>query len=703
MSIDMQESKMKPLLCLTLCAVTSINTSLAYAQEVQEQSNNENPQEIEKILVTGEMIERSVYKTANSAEILGESELKNRAGLDTVRDVLNSAANVSVVTGTGKAPTVRGIDGTGAAENANAFFAGSRSRLSWLIDNRPASYNEVVFGDIGIFDLERIEVLKGAQSTLVGRNAIAGTVIVNTNDPKFNNEAVVQIATGNYQQRRMSAMFNTPIVEDQVAVRFSGDSYKRESPINYTSYEGVDNPGEVEALSLRGKVLITPNFAPQSKLLLTLSHTDYTAPNSQIIVQPFEDKLSNFPQQPVHNPKTTSFSADFETELSDSTRLTLSASVTDFDFKRRAAPNSSNATIDTNEVVIEPRIYYETDSGFSSVSGLYYYQANQDEFIEILGAQNFTDESDSIAAYSEGVLPLTPSIQLSFGLRYEQDHHKREGGDVTGELVSIFSDETYSAWLPKLGVNWQQTKTASWGAQISRGYNAGGGGITFAFPIVNYEYDSEYVWTSELYGRQELLNGKLFLTQNVFYSTYKNMQLPFDLTPDDSRDEAFVVRNADKVNTSGVELGATLSVTSNLKAFVNLGLLHTEVSKYPDSGIEGNELLTAPSVTSNLGLSWSHNSWSASMVARSTNGHFTDVNNRPNGKTDAYVAADAKISYDFEHMRVYASIKNITDEESTVALYPGKAPEGSELADNAFDNAVLIQPRTFVVGLEARF
>ena len=692
---------MKSLIYLSVCGVVmTVCCSVAYSQE---NTNKTKLPAIERITVTGELIERPLYKTATSAEILDEEILRNRAGLDTLRNVLDSAANISVVTGTGKAPTVRGIDGTGAAENANAFFAGSRSRLSWQIDNRPASYNEVVFGDIGIFDLECIEVLRGSQSTLVGRNAIAGTVIVKTKAPSFNNEAVVQVAGGNYQQRRTSAMINTSVIDEQVAFRLTGDLYKRGSAVNYTAYEGASNPGEVEALALRGKVLLKPSFAPQSKLLLTLSHTDYTAPNREIIVQPFADKISNFPNQPVHNPKTTSVAVDFENEWSNNLQFTLNTSTTNFKFKRIAAPNSSNATIDTQDIAIEPRLHYTVGSGFSVVGGLHYFQADQDEYIEFFGGQNFSDKSKTFAVYSEGLLPLTHALDLSFGLRYERDHHQRNGGDTTGELVNIESDETYTALLPKLGINWQQTETTSWGAQISRGYNAGGGGITFAFPIVNYEYDAEYVWTAELYSRQELLNGKLFLTQNIFYSDYKDMQLPFDLTPDDSSDEAFVVRNADRVNTSGLEVGVKLAITSDLEAFINLGLLNTEVSKYPDSGIEGNKLLTAPSVTSSIGLSWTHNNWSTSMVTRYTSGYFTDVNNRSGGKTDAHIIADAKISYDFDSFRIYSSIKNIGDIEKTVARYPGTASVDSEEPDIAFDSAVLVQPRTFLVGLEAHF
>ncbi|MBU2869854.1 TonB-dependent receptor [Colwellia sp. E2M01] len=692
---------MKSLGCLKIFGV--VITMSCFAVDAKENKEQLNTQQIETIVVTGELIERPIYKVANSADILDQETLNNRAGLETLRDVLDASVNVSVVTGTGKAPTVRGIDGTGASENANAFFAGSRSRLNWQFDNRPASYSEIVFGDIGIFDLERIEVLKGAQSTLVGRNAIAGTVIVKTNDPSFDNEVTFQVAGGNYDQRRTSAMVNVPIIDDQVAVRLSGDLYKKESAVNYTPYEGVSNPGESEALSLRGKVLFTPDFAPKSKLLLTVSHTDYTSPNSEIIVKPFEERESNFPNQPVHNPKTTAVSADFDTQLSEALHFTLSTSTTELAFKRHAVPGSSNATINSRDIIVEPRLHYTQESGFSIVGGLHFFKADQDETIEYWGGQAFKDKSDTIAAYTEGLIPLSDTLDLSFGLRYEKDHHQRHGGDETGTLVQISSDETYTALLPKLGINWQQTEENSWGAQISRGYNAGGGGITFTFPIVNYEYDAEYVWTTELYGRQDLLDGRLFFTQNIFYSDYQDMQLPFDLTPNDARDEAFVVRNADRVNTSGVELGATFSITPNLDGFMNIGLLNTKVTKYPNSGVEGNELLTAPNFTSNMGLSWTKNNWSTSFVARYTSGYFTDVNNRPNGKTNSYVIADAKISYTFKDLRVFGTIKNIGDIDDAVARYPGVAPSDSNQPDSDFDSAVLVQPRSFLVGVEVSF
>src|SRR5690606_38526289 len=142
------------------------------------------------------------------------------------------------------------------------------------------------------------------------------------------------------------------------------------------------------------------------------------------------------------------------------------------------------------------------------------------------------------------------------------------------------ADNTYNAVLPKLGVSFSPNGQQVLGILYSRGFNAGGGGISFGAPIVNYEYDEEFVDSVELFGRQQWLNGTLRTTQNLFYSLYSDMQLPFDLTPEDSRDEAFVVRNADGVRIMGLELGAFWQLDERWNLFGNLAFLDTEITDY---------------------------------------------------------------------------------------------------------------------------
>lgn len=661
------------------------------------------PQKLEKVVISGELLSRTVEESGNSVAVMDEETLKARPDLMSVRDLLREVPNVTDVTGTGKAPTVRGVDGTGPAENANAFFAGSRPRLNWQIDGRSASYNEVVFGDMGIWDVERIEVLRGPQSTLVGRNAIAGTILVKTRDPEAERKAAVRVEAGNLDQRRVSMMYNQPLSET-LSFRLAADTFERQSQVSYDPYEGVENPADIEGHSLRGKLLYTPQSERGTRVLLTLIDVNYEGPNGEIVVRPFNKQRSNFPEQPVHNPQTKSVGVEFSTFLNDMLEFELDASTTDFTFKRKTAPNGSRAQVDTDEEVVEPRLRYTGENGSEWVAGTRFYRARQDEWIQFAGIQRFDDRSDTQSAYAEGLIPFAEKYELTLGLRYEEEERKRDGGDPTRQIVNIHADKTYDALLPKLGVNYNPNEQQVVGILYSRGFNAGGGGISFAMPIVNYEYDEEFVDSFELFGRQQWHDGRLRTTQNLFYSLYEDMQLPYDLTPENSRDEAFVVRNADGVRIVGLELGMSWQVNDQWNLFGNLAFLDTEITDYADSGIEGNSLFTAPSASAQFGGTWTHESWQASLSAHVTDGWYTSITNHPDGKTDPHGTLNANISYQFNEMvKAYLAARNLLDEDKPIAIYPGTAPAGSGRPNSDFDSAVLMQPRSIIAGFEFNF
>lgn len=141
-------------------------------------------------------------------------------------------------------------------------------------------------------------------------------------------------------------------------------------------------------------------------------------------------------------------------------------------------------------------------------------------------------------------------------------------------------------------------------------------------------------------------------------------------------------------------------MTESWQLWGNLAWLDTEVLRFPGSGIEGNELLTAPRFTGAFGLAWQAQRFSSSLSARYSDAYFSDVNNRPRGKTSPYWVADAKLSYQLASMRWFIEAKNLFDEQKPVARYPGVAPAGSQQADSEFDSAVLLQPRRLLLGVE---
>ena len=687
-----------------------VQPTMAWSQQPEAAPAQESDEatELPTVYVTSEKSGRSIMNTATSAVVLDSDELEKRAGVNSAKEVLASIPNV-VYVGTGNiAPAIRGIDSTGSAQGGDAFIAGTRARLNMQLDGRPMSYNEIVFGDSVLWDTQQIEMLRGAQSTLQGRNAMAGTIAMRTNDPTFTPEAAFRVAGGNYDRRRISGLLSGPVA-DGVAYRLSADWSRSQSWVEgWPSYEEVQDPRKFESLNLRGKLLFEPESINGLRTLVTLNHADYRGPQTEDVERPFGDRRSEYLPQPVFEPTTSSAIIDTQYRISPNLRFEGLLTGTDIDVRRKTAPQYGIAHIDAREYVFEPRLRYTGEGRQSGVVGLYLFKAKQDEFIDIYNNLNFDDDIRTAALFGEGTQPLTESLDLIVGARYEQEKHKRNGGreavDDFPYEVNIDLDETYRAFLPKLGLAWHVSDTSTLGLQVSRGYNGGGAGVAVESPdddqnaitrVTNYQYDPEYVWTYELWLRQSFAEKRGRLTANLFFSDYRDMQLSYDLTPNDPSDYAFVVENADKVRTWGAEVGLSWLLMPGLEARLNGGALKAEITRYPGSGYQGNDLPNAPSFTASTGLSWTRGRWDASIDARYSESYYSDIANQVRGKVDPYWVANAEVGVKLGPTRLYAEVTNLFDTDDALSIFPGDMP--------ADDGANLLAPRQFWIGIEARW
>ena len=654
------------------------------------------PMRLGPIAVTAERTVRSLRETASSVAVFDGEGIAARPGLDSTNGILERIPNVTT-SGTGNfAPVVRGVDGTGPAQGADAFFAGTRPRLSMQVDGRPLSYNEVVFGDVSLWDVEQVEVLRGHKSTLQGRNAIAGAVVVKTKDPTYHYEAGGRGLVGNLDTRQGSAFVSGPLLEDQVAFRLAFDRRTSESHVHFRDYNGID-PEEFETTMLRGKLLFEPKSLDGFSALATISHSDHSGPQAEFIRRPFRDHVGSTQDMPVFNPKSTGGTLDTTWELSDNLALEGTASLTDVNVKRHAPAGQGNAEVESREVVLEPRVRFSgLDGRLKGVGGLYYFQASQDEFIDFPTPGNFDDHTRTVAAFGEGTYEIFERIDLTLGARVEQEHRRRSGG---AGVFGIDLDETYSAFLPKLGLAWHATDAFTIGALASRGYNGGGAGFTYNAPFQSYTFDPEYVWTYEAYTRADLLGGKLALTGNLFYSEYQDMQLPFDLNPDPAV-WSVVIRNAYKAVTYGAEAGARWLAAPGLELFAEVGLLKTEVTEYPGSGIEGHELAQSPAFTTSFGASYRHESGlEVSADARFSDAYFSSIDNNARGKTEPHFVLNTQAGYRLSegavNLRIFAFISNLLDSDEPIYIEPGTTA-GDDVAN-------ILRPRTYGIGLEMTF
>ena len=642
---------------LGVCSLAIGNVNAA------ETKSNETYQDAETLLVTGEKVKRSIFDTGSSVEVFDSNRISSMPNATQVPDLLRMTPNVVDVGIGNDLPPVRGVHGSGPPTGAGAFLSGTRPRLNLSLDGRSLTYNEQAYGPQSLWDLDRVEVFRGPQSYIQGRNAIAGAIVMASKDPTFEWESAFKGGAGNQHSSQLAAMASGPLVEDQLAFRVSVDRQRRRSDADLPAYEPVGDPREVEATTARAKLLFNPAGLRDLTTKLTFNHFGSTAPqNESLNPQPHPASARHDIRRPVFKSNVNSGIWDLAWEASDGLALENRVIYTDFNINRATAYQLPYADIGGKEVHVEPVVRFGgADSRLHGLAGLRYFHAKQDEFVNIFGGATFKDKTDTNSAFAELTYALTPQVDVTAASRLEREHRQRNGGS---KAVRIDFDETYTVFLPKLDVAWKPTDTQTYGAKIARGYNAGGAGITLSSPIVSYTYGSEYVWNYELYTRHHLKDANVVLTSNVFYNDYKDMQLPYYLGENSS-----VIRNADKVETYGAEIGATWQPRWDFELFGNVGLLKTKIKKFSGSGVEGHELGRAPAYTANMGAKYQFlKGWEVSTNVAFSDSYYSAYDNDSRGRIGSYWSANAQLAYTFAYGRATLFAQNLFDSERRIMV-----------------------------------
>lgn len=653
------------------------------------------PLELEEVIVTAEKMSRSLQNTSTSVLVLSAEDLLNRPGLDNTTDLLASVANVTSLGTTGDLPAIRGVDGTGPSTGASAFLGGTRSRFAFQLDGRPLSFNETVYASAGFWDVAQVAVLRGPQSTLQGRNAIAGTMAIATKDPTFDWQSGLRLAAGDFSQRQGSMYVSGPLVDEQLAFRLAYDYSELQNFVRPTLlYPGVSDPQHTAMSNARAKLLFQPAALPGFKSVLSINHTTFEGPQYSGVSYPFEDRVSSYGHAPRFEPKATSATLNSSWIIGEQWTFESTLAYTDIDVRRYTFPDDGAASIQGYEAMVEPRFRYQSADGrLSALFGVYYFRAGQDDYLDFLGGMAFTDSTNDTAAFAQLDYKLTERFEVTVGGRYEREHRERFGGNFF--LVDL--DETYTTFLPKLGLAWHVSDVTTYGVVVSKSYNGGGAAFTFEPPFVNYDYDPEYVRTYEAYWRAKLLDNRLQLTANAFLSDYEDYQLDFDINPDPAL-YSFVIRNADKVRTYGLELGARWLLAPGLTFSADIGLLNTDIAKYTDNSIEGNELSRSPPVSGGLALSYvSSAGFDAAIDAHYSGRYYSDNINRADERVPPFWLTNAQVGYTFGKVRIFGVVQNLLDEDSYTVI--GR----NMTADPTDDGAVIPHPRTYRVGVTMDF
>ena len=347
------------------------------------------------VVVRGEKTERTLQDTPTSVAVITAADIEDSA-IDNLRDIYQRTANVTGGDFAGEF-TIRGID----AQNVSG--GGSSALASIYVDGAVLPRRSRERGPLGIWDAAQVEILRGPQSTLQGRNALAGAVIVRTADPTYYWEGRAQARFTDFNGEEYSIAGGGPLVDDQLAFRLAAQT-SHFGGFTDNPFLGADSDADDSDL-LRAKLLFEPNILPDFSALLTLTYSDARVGDTRSSVEStFDDRVFAYNVPTGSDTLTRIATLELSYDLNDQWSLTSISSYNDSDYLFRSdadltpADEGESSTKDVAETFTQ-ELRANFDFGrFTGILGAYYFNSES--------TQQLTGESRLSLEGSLGVRTL---------------------------------------------------------------------------------------------------------------------------------------------------------------------------------------------------------------------------------------------------------------------------------------------------------
>lgn len=637
------------------------------------------------IVVQGELIERAIDDVQTSVSIVDGVEFDERAETD-IKATITRLPNISSADGIGGL-SIRGITQFGQVTSFSSLAIATS--IDGIVKPDFVSVNN---STLPTWDLDRVEVLRGPQSTQQGPSALAGAVIYQTANPEYENRFRIRGQYGSRNSHDIAAMANIVLVEDKLAFRISAQDNSDDGNITSTVLND-DKFGFKEYTNIRGKL----RFNPFDKFEGVLSHTYQD--------NQFGDRVllnDSFPEQRITEADTPTFT-DFEENIttldlsySHNNLITVSSvtgyytyeRVSERDFEIIAQNDGfvSNNPEDSSTLQQELKLSYSKGEA-NAVLGVFYRKLDTD----VIGATVFPGaavglpsgfivntgitrniDAETVAIFGEVTTPLeivSKNLTITAGARWEDENVDRIEGRTTSVVPTPpFSpppdsfneiDANYNVFLPKLALQYRFDNKLTAGIKYEEGYRAGGAVINpFTGGII--EYDPEFLKNYELSLNKSFFNDSLNARLNVFYSEYTDQQIQFQ------NESGRFISNAAKSDSQGAELQLNYYPATNLNIFGAFGYTKAEFVDYVDitGDFTGNRLPDAPEITASAGFFYEMNEhFTAGADIAYTDSAFTDRGNNPDLESQSRMLVNTTLSYTSGSIRTGIFVRNLFDED----------------------------------------
>ena len=685
------------------------------------------------VTVTAQKVAQPASKAPLAITALNGDELR-AAGAANAEILTSLVPNVLISQGSSGSTdiSIRGIVSTNTTEVGDPAAA---FHIDGVYLGRPQS------AGAAFYDLERVEVLRGPQGTLYGRNATAGAVNLITKKPTQKLEGEVNVGLGDFNMRNVEAMVNLPAGE-ALAFRAVVSSTKRDgylvtagAPNNFSK-----NRNDIDNFSARVHALA--KLSADTRVLVTLddSRNQGAGPGSlplAIYQKETGEAQRTFlgnANEGARNERSQGLSVEVTSNLSFGELTYLGARRT-FDRDNIGSTGGVRSTTESlfTQTSHEVRLASNTKGPLQWLTGLYAYDEQGDinagfflpnfrisatTVLPVLVQRFIQDpiKSKSTAIFGQATYSLTPDLRVTAGLRSTADEKSRQGvGTFTPAIApkAINSaDVSYRQSTWKLGADYDISKQVLGYASVATGYKAGG-----YFDGNNASgdntYKPEFLTSVEAGIKGRFFNNALRMSASVFSYDYKDLQISYVTINPLTNATGTITTNAAKARNTGIEVEGKWAVSDSGTVNFALGLLDAKYDSFifpvvtgrPTAiSYEGKSLDKAPQTT--LVLGYTHN-WATA------NGGLisTTISTRYSGSyvlsnfavatpvqytQDAFNRTDIRATYTAPNDKWYAEafVKNLED-RNVMSGYSFSGQTGNQ--------AFLSEPRTMGIRAGVRF
>ncbi|GGC16591.1 TonB-dependent receptor [Novosphingobium marinum] len=504
-----------------------------------------------------------------------------------------------------------------------------------------------------MFDIESIEVLRGPQGNLFGRNTIGGVINIRRTRPKNEFSGKFQVEYGNFDTFSGRAVLHVP-VSDTVSAKLFGFHTRTDGFYDYFA-DGSPRGG-----GRNWNYGVAIGFEPTAEFdaLLTVEQQESTHDNGVSSISGTGELFCAF-ALPIECDRNTT--SDLYTTFSDPSRATYKSPAVTLEMNYdaggvgltsitsyRESEDSSFEDVDGltenlyrvdrssnyRQFSQELRAAGEFSDTFDYVVGAYYFDShyNLDQYTDLFGggfyrSQYTVGDSTSYAFFGDFNWEVLPTVRVNFGGRWTKDKKALQtmAPDATGTFADFGrNSKSWSKFTPKVSVDFRPTDDLMFYASWSRGYRSGGfSGRGLDFVSATTPFNPETVDSYEVGLKSEWLDNRLIFNLAAFFTKYDDIQQNITKSGG-STGNITIVENAASAEVKGIEADMTILPVDRLTIRAALGLLDTKFKgfvnqeAYTITDADGNvveaglhtydysavDMIYAPDITASINFSY---------------------------------------------------------------------------------------------------